>query len=199
MSKKLLAVIAIIASVSALTLGAQENTGNSSEVLRKKGDQSITILAGGFIPLFVLDSTGALISPSNMYPGASFDVQYRYMLGNHIGVGGSISGSFVTTIGGGTLFFAPIGATAAWIGGGDPLEYEFSTELGMNIMRLYGNGLIEPYAKLGAGLSRYVTSTWGIGAKVSWCFFPEFHFGTYSSLNSYANFLEFSIGASYHF
>jgi hypothetical protein len=81
MSKKLLAVIVIIASVSALTLGAQENTGNSSEVLRKKGDQSITILAGGFIPLFVLDSTGALISPSNMYPGASFDVQYRYMLG----------------------------------------------------------------------------------------------------------------------
>lgn len=199
MSKKLFAVMVVLAWIGALTVGAQQDTGNSSEVVRKKGDQSITILAGGFIPLFVLDSTGAIMSPSNMYPGASFDVQYRYMLGNHVGVGGSISGAFVTTIGGGTLFFAPIGATAAWIGGGDPLEYEAFTELGMNIMRLYGNGLIEPYAKLGAGVSRYVTSAWSIGVKVAWCFFPEFHFGSYSNLNCYANFLQFSIGASYHF
>lgn len=199
MSKKLLAAIMAIACAGALTVGAQENTGNSSEILREKGDQSITIQAGGFVPLFVLDSTGALIPSSNMYPGASFDVQYRYMLDNHIGLGGSISGSFVTTIGGGTLFFAPIGATVAWVGGGDPLEYEVFAELGMNIIRLYGNGLIEPYAKLGAGVSHYVALAWDIGLKVAWCFFPEFHLGTYSNLNSYANFLEFSIGASYHF
>ncbi len=199
MSKKLLAVIVLIASVNALTLGAQEKTSDPFAAARKKGDQSITILAGGFIPLFVLDNNGALISPSNMYPGASFGVQYRYMLGKSIGIGGSIAGSFVTTVGGGTLFFAPIGVTAAWIGGGEPMEYEISTELGMNILRLYGNGLIEPYAKLGAGFSRYVSSSWSVGAKVSWCFMPEFHLGTYSSLNSYANFLEFSVGAVYHF
>ncbi len=70
---------------------------------------------------------------------------------------------------------------------------------GAEYPRLYGNGLIEPYAKLGAGFSRYVSSSWSIGAKVSWCFMPEFHLGTYSSLNSYANFLEFSVGAVYHF
>jgi hypothetical protein len=199
MSKKLLAVTVLIASLSALTLGAQEQASGSSVITRKKGDQSITILAGGFIPLFVLDNTGALISPSNMYPGASFGVQYRYMLGKSIGIGGSIAGSFVTTVGGGTLFLAPIGVTAAWVAGGEPMEYEVSTELGMNIMRIYGNGLIEPYAKLGAGLSRYVSSSWSIDTKVSWCFIPEIHLGTYSSLNSYANFLEFSIGAIYHF
>ena len=202
MSKRLLAITVFIAALGPLVLGAQETqqqTNNSDGASAKKGDQSITILAGGFIPLFVLDNNGALLSDSNMNPGASFGVQYRYMLGRHIGIGASIAGSFVTTLGGGTLFLAPIGASVAWIGGGDPLEYEFSTELGMNIMRLYGNGLIEPYAKVGAGLSRYVGSSWSIGTKVNWCFIPEFHLGSSSNLNRYANFLEFSIGAVYHF
>ena len=51
MSKKLLAAVVVIACVGALTVNAQENPGNSSEILREKGDQSITILAGGFIQI----------------------------------------------------------------------------------------------------------------------------------------------------
>ena len=121
------------------------------------------------------------------------------MLGKHFGIGGSIAGSYVTTIGGGTLFLAPIGLSAAWVGGTELLEFEGSTELGMNIMRLYGNGIISPYAKLGIGLSRYINSSWSIGAKMNWWFVPELHIGTYSNLNSFANFLEFSVGATYHF
>jgi len=77
------------------------------------------------------------------------------------------------------------------------MEYEVSAELGMNIMRLYGNGLISPIAKFGGGISRFVDSSWSIGFKLNWWFVPEIHLGAFSNLTSYANFLEFSIGANY--
>ncbi len=189
----------LIVSLCALAAGAQENPSGSNAPAARKGDQSITIIGGGFIPLFVLNNAGTLVSTPNMSPGAAFGLQYRYMLGKHFGLGGAIAGSYVTTIGGGTLFLAPIGLTAAWVGGTELLEFEGSTELGMNIMRLYGNGIISPYAKLGVGLGRYISTSWSIGAKINWWLVPELHIGTYSSLNSYAHFLEFSIGATYHF
>ncbi len=199
MSRKCIASFVLIASLCVVVASAQETATASSAPAARKGDQSITIIGGGFIPLFVLDNTGTPVATPNMSPGAAFGLQYRYMLGKHFGIGGSIAGSYVTTIGGGTLFLAPIGLSAAWVGGTELLEFEGSTELGMNIMRLYGNGIISPYAKLGIGLSRYINSSWSIGAKMNWWFVPELHIGTYSNLNSFANFLEFSVGATYHF
>jgi len=166
---------------------------------RKKGSQSIELSPGGFLPLFVLDSTYALYPQTNMNPGAVFGIQYRYMLSPHIAVGGSLSGSFVTTIGGRTLFLAPICATASWLGGSDALEFDLSLEAGLNIMRLSGNGLISPIVKAGAGLSRYISDAWSIGGRFSWWFVPELHTGAYANLNSYGNFLEFGISARYHF
>lgn len=199
MSRKYIASLALIVSLCAAAAGAQETAPSSSAPAANKGDQSITIIAGGFIPLFVLDNNGALISTPNMSPGATFGLQYRYMLGKHFGVGGTVAGSYVNTIGGGTLFLAPIGASAAWVTGSELLEFEGSAELGLNIMRLYGNGLISPYAKLGVGLGRYISTAWSIGANVNWWFVPELHFGSYSKLNAYANFLAFTLGAAYHF
>ncbi len=199
MSKKFIASLALIASLCTSVVSAQETAPTKSVSSSHKGDQSITIIGGGFIPLFVLNNTGTLIATPNMSPGAVFGLAYRYMLGKHVGIGGTITGSYVTTVGGGTLFLAPIGFSASWVGGTELLEFEGSTELGMNIMRLYGNGIISPYAKVGAGLSRYINSSWSIGAKVNWWFVPELHFGAFGNLNSYANFLEFSAGATYHF
>ncbi|HPN03363.1 MAG TPA: hypothetical protein PK775_00590 [Rectinema sp.] len=198
MSKRLLSIMLMISTL-ALTLSAQEKIEDPFEATRVKGDQSISIDIGGFVPLFVLDNTGTPISPSNMSIGTAFSVQYRYMLGKNFAIGGSGAGSFVTTVGGGTLFLAPIAITGAWIWSREPMEYEVSAELGMNIMRLYGNGLISPIAKFGGGISRFVDSSWSIGFKLNWWFVPEIHLGAYSNLTSYANFLEFSIGANYHF
>lgn len=199
MLKKFFVVLVLITSTYGVTLMAQDTTPSPYIPSIKKGDQSISIMAGGFIPLFVLDATGSPIATPNMSPGAAFGMQYRYMTSKNIGFGASIAGSFVTTIGGGTLFLAPIGAFAAWVSGSDPLELEISTELGMNIIRLYGNGIISPYAKLGALLSRYISSSWSLGVKANWWFVPEVHLGAYSALNSYANFMEISVAAVYHF
>jgi len=173
------------------TFFAQEYTIDPYASTRSKGDQSIMIELGGNLPLFVLDSTGSRISPMNLSFGGSFAVEYRYMMGPNFALGGSGEGAFSTTIGGGTLFLAPIGITGAWVWGREPMEYEVDGALGMNIMRLYGNGLIEPYLKIGGGVSRFIDAAWSIGAKAYWWFVPEFHIGAYSNLNAYANFYNF--------
>lgn len=198
MKKKQVAAVLALLALCAGMVWAQDTT-DPFAANRKKGSQSIEISAGGFLPLFVLDNNFAMIPTPNMNPGAAFSVLYRYMLGKNVGIGGSIAGSFVTTIGGRTLFLAPVCVTTSWIFGTDPMVFDVSAEIGMNIMRLSGNGLISPIAKLGGGVSRYISESWSIGGKLLWWFVPELHLGSYTNLNSYANFLEFSIGARYHF
>ncbi len=197
MKRRLLAAGLMLVAFIAGLAWAQDSSYSAEN--RKKGSQSIELSPGGFVPLFVLDSAFSFYSCSNMNPGAVFGIQYRYMLSRHLAVGGSISGSFVTTIGGRTLFLAPICASASWLGGSDLLEFDATLETGMNIMRLSGSGMISPIVKAGAGLSRYISDAWSIGGRFSWWFVPELHTGTYTNLNSYANFLEFGVSARYHF
>ena len=64
MSKRLLSIMLMISTL-ALTLSAQEKIEDPFEATRVKGDQSISIDIGGFVPLFVLDNTGTPISPSS--------------------------------------------------------------------------------------------------------------------------------------
>lgn len=198
MKKKLVAA-AIVLLVLCIGMVWAQDSADPFAANRKKGSQSIEISPGGFLPLFVLDSNFAMISTPNMSPGAAFSVLYRYMLGKNLGVGGSIAGSFVTTVGGRTLFLAPVCVSSTWVFGTDPMEFDISAEIGMNVMRLSGNGIISPIAKLGGGISRYISESWSIGGKLMWWFVPELHLGSYANLNSYASFLEFSIGAQYHF
>ena len=198
MKKKLAAGIIALLLLSTGIVWAQ-NSADPFAANHRKGSQSIEISPGGFLPLFVLDSNFAVISSPNMSPGAAFSVLYRYMLGKNLGIGGSIAGSFVTTVGGRTLFLAPVCLSSTYVFGTDPMEFDISTEIGMNVMRLSGNGIISPIAKLGGGISRYISESWSIGGKLMWWFVPEIHLGSYANLDSYANFLEFSIGAQYHF
>ncbi len=167
--------------------------------LHRKGSQMISLSTGGGIPLFILPADSSAAEPYPLGVGASFSLNYDYFLANRFALGGSLTGAFNTTVGGRTLFLAPLALRLGYWWGRSPVEFRAGADLGFCILRLSGNGVITPFAKAGAGAFVQVTEAWSVGGQTYWWFIPELHTGSYSSLNRFANILEISIGALYHF
>lgn len=163
-----------------------------------KGSQAISLSSGANIPLFILPGD-AQDTKAPLKAGISFSIGYSYFVADRLSLGGTLTGALNGTVGGRTLFLAPLSARLAYWWGSDPMEYQAALELGLNVMRLSGHGMITPFAKLGTGVYRKIGDAWGLGLQVFWWLVPELHFGTYSDLTRFGNSLEVSVGATYHF
>lgn len=194
----------ILLMLVSLPLFAQ-NTQNTDEHLEyfgglhRKGSQIIALNIGMGIPLFILPEDPLATESRPLGLGASFSLSYQYFVANRFTIGGSLTGAFSGTVGGRTLFVAPIAFKMGYWWGRKTLEYNVGLDLGMSFLRLSGNGMITPFAKLGGGLFASVSESWSLGGQVYWWFIPEIHTGSYSDLTRYGNFLEISVGALYHF
>jgi len=167
--------------------------------LHRKGSQIISLSTGAGIPLFILPADALATEATPLGIGASFSLGYQYFIANRITIGGSLTGAFNGTVGGRTLFIAPVALKLGYWWGTAPMEYTVGLDLGMNILRLSGNGMITPFAKLGGGMFVQISQSWGLGGQAYWWLIPEIHTGAYSDLTRYGNFLEISLGAVYHF
>ena len=167
--------------------------------LHKKGSQIISLTTGAGIPLFILPADATATSAYPLGVGASFSLNYEYMIANRLAIGGSLTGAFNTTVGGRTLFMAPIAFKLGYWWGIAPMEYTVGMDLGLNIMRLSGNGIISPFVKVGGGAFVQIAPFWSLGGQTYWWLVPELHYGSYTNLNRIGNFLEISLGALYHF
>jgi len=198
--KRTFAAISVLVLL-ALPLFAQTSSEGNDYFggLHKKGSQIISLSTGAGIPLFIVpaDSLATVDRPLGI--GASFNLGYQYFIANSLTIGGSLTGAFNGTVGGRTLFMAPIAFKLGYWWGTAPMEYTVGLDLGMNILRLSGDGMITPFAKLGAGMFVKLTQSWSLGGQAYWWLIPEIHTGAYSDLTRYGNFLEISIGALYHF
>lgn len=163
-----------------------------------RGSQAIFLATGANIPLFILPSE-VQDTKAPLGVGVSFSIGYSYFVADRLSLGGSLTGSFNGTVGGRTLFLAPLSARLGYWFGSSPMEYQVALDLGMNVMRLSGHGMITPFAKLGGGAYRKITDAWGLGLQVFWWLVPELHFGSYADLTRFGNSLEVSVGATYHF
>jgi len=167
--------------------------------LHRKGSQIISLSMGAGIPLFILPADALATETTPLGIGASFNLGYQYFIVDRITIGGSLTGAFNGTVGGRTLFMAPVAVSAGYWWATAPMEYMVGLDLGMNILRLSGNGMITPFAKLGGGLFVQIGQSWTVGGKTYWWLIPELHSGTNSDLTRWGNFLEISLGAMYHF
>lgn len=198
--KKNLAVIGVLLLFAALPLSAQDS-GDQDYFggLHKKGNQVIALTTGVEIPLFILPEDPSPGDPTPLGLGASFSLGYQYFVADRLTIGGSLTGAFNGTVGGRTLFVAPVALKLGyWLGKGS-LEGTVGLDLGASVMRLSGNGVITPFAKLGGGAFFALSEAWSLGGQISWWLIPELHFGSYSDLTRYGNFLETSLGVLYHF
>ncbi len=197
--KRKTAALAALILLAALPLFAQ--TANEEDYfggLHRKGSQLISLNAGADIPLFILtDSFDA--EKAKLSVGASFTLGYQYFIANRFTIGGSLCGAFNGTVGGRTLFVAPIAFKMGYWWGKSTMEYNVGADLGLSILRLSGDGVISPFTKLGGGAYAQVNEAWSLGGQVYWWLIPEIHLGSNSALTRYGNFLEVSLSALYHF
>jgi hypothetical protein len=160
------------------------------------GEQIIGLSAGFHIPLFLLPESGGGVS--NLGLGGSFSFSYQYFVARGLSLGGNIAGAFSGTIGGSSVFIAPLGVTTSYWWSTLPFEFSVLGEAGGYLMRYNGKGIIDPFFKAGGGAYWRATASWSIGLQAYLWFVPEIHYGAYSNLSQYAGFVETSISAVYH-
>ena len=198
--KRTFTVLIILAAMAAAAWAQAPQDGTEYfGGLHRQGSQNINLALGAGIPLFILPLDPAATESRPLDIGASFSLGYQYFLLNRFSIGGSLTGAFNTTVGGRTLFMAPLSFKTAYWMGVESLEFNIGAEAGLNIMRLSGNGVITPFAKVGGGAFVKVSEAWSVGGQLYWWLVPELHFGSESSLTRYGNWLELSVGTVYHF
>lgn len=163
-----------------------------------RGGQAIMLQAGVQVPLFILPASSGATESYPLGVGTGFGLSYHYFIADHISLGGSFIGSFNGTVGGRSLFVAPLSARASYWWGRAPMEYNASLDLGGTVMRLSGNGMLTPFAKAGLGAYYQVNGTWSIGGQAYWWFIPEIHRAPDQNLTRYGNIAEVSLAAIYH-
>lgn len=160
------------------------------------GEQLIGLSAGFHIPVFLAPETGGGVG--NLTLGGSFAFSYQYFVVRGLAIGGNIAGAFNGTIGGKSVFVAPLGVTAAYWWTKLPFEFSVLGEGGAYLMRYNGSGIVDPFAKAGAAAYWRATASWSLGLQAYLWFVPELHYGSHADLSQYAGFVETSIAAVYH-
>jgi hypothetical protein len=176
--------------------GAEEAEAVTSNNPFLPGEQTIGVNAGLQIPAFLLPKTGE--GAANLKLGGSFGFSYQYFLYQGFALGGNLSASYNTTIGGSSVFIMPLGMTAAFWWTKLPFEFSVFGEGGVYLMRANHEGIIDPMAKLGIGAYWRLSSGWSVGLQPCLWFIPEIHYGKYKSLTQYGGFIETALSAVYH-
>jgi hypothetical protein len=160
------------------------------------GEQLLGLAVGLQIPAFLEPQTG--FGVGNLDLGISFSFSYQYFVATGVSIGGNIAGAFNNTIGGLSVFTAPLGFTTSYWWTKLPFEFTVLGEVGGYIVRYNNEGMIDPFAKAGGGVYWRATASWSLGLQAYLWFVPEIHYGEFSYLSQYAGFIETSITAIYH-
>lgn len=174
---------------------ADEATASVNPFLR--GEQTIGLSAGLQMPLFILPDTREQ-SDAALHAGGAFSLTYQYFIARGLALGGTIAGSFNGTVGGGSLFAAPLSFRTAYWWSALPFEFCVGAELGGYLLRLGDHGMLGPFAKAGGGAFWRSASAWSFGLQSYFWLVPEIHAAEYADLTRTAGFAEISAVAVYH-
>jgi hypothetical protein len=161
------------------------------------GEQTISLSAGAQLPLFMAPDTRE-IDEAKLKLGGSFSFGYQYFLARGFAIGGTIAGAFNGTIGGRSLFIAPLSFKTAYWWSLLPFELSVGAELGGYLLRLGDKGMLGPFAKVGGGAYWRSASAWSVGIQSYLWLVPEIHYGDYADLTRTGGQVEISAIAVYH-
>jgi hypothetical protein len=163
------------------------------------GDQTIGLAIGLQIPaLMYFPPSGTFGDLSKLDLGGSFSFSYQYFVVNSLAIGGNIAGAFNNTIGGLSVFTAPLGFTTSYWWSFMPLEFSVLAEAGGYLSRYNSKGMLGAFAKAGGGAYWRITPGWSVGLQAYYWFVPELHTSPYTSYDALAGYVETSVGAVYH-
>ncbi|MCL2184598.1 MAG: hypothetical protein FWB86_01920 [Treponema sp.] len=166
--------------------------------LYDRGDQTFVISLGVTFPTFFINNAGKL-NPNKFDPsvGGTGSLNYNYYFGPYFFLGGEISGLFIHTLGGNTLFIIPLGLKAGTQFVYKRFEFPISLTLGMcwhTYINMVHYGM---YLKGGVAAYFRATQDWSFGLSSEWAWFPQWTNDKNQSVNG--NFVHLMLTARYHF
>jgi hypothetical protein len=162
------------------------------------GQQTISISAGLFIPLFFQSFDGQLSESTNLSLGGSGSLQWGIHLDNHWLVGLEIAGMFSKSLQKNFLYQVPITVKGSYSFHVFPFEFPVYLGLGMDIVKYTEQTHLNFILKPGfSSLWKYNIS-WGFGLNVVYWWVPQ-PWSPDPSLGRMGNFLEVTLTAQYSF
>jgi hypothetical protein len=163
------------------------------------GDQTMSINAGLFIPLFLLPTGTWFLAgdPAHLSLGAVGSLSWAAYVAPEVRVGIDIAGSFGMSPNSNTLLMLPFVAKASYIFSFYPFELPVTFGAGMNILRYVDDTTIDLLLRPSVGLYWIFDSSWSFGLNLNYWF--DMQFAATAADSRQANFLEVTLGALYHY
>jgi hypothetical protein len=163
------------------------------------GDQTMSINAGLFLPLFLLPSGVVLITgkPPQLTAGAVGTLSWAAYVTPEIRLGGDVAGNFTLSPNSNVLLMLPFLAKISYVFSFYPFELPVTMAVGANIVKYTTLSSIDLLLRPGVALYWIYNSSWSFGINLNYWF--DMQFNTTPSLTRYGSFLEFSLSALYHF
>jgi hypothetical protein len=163
------------------------------------GDQTLSINAGLFIPLFLMPTGTPLLAgdPSQLTLGGVGSLSWAVYVAPQLRIGAEIGGSFTFSPNLNALLMLPVLAKASYVFPFYPFEIPITLALGMNVITYVDQHYFDFLVRPGASFYWILNSSWSFGLNVNYWF--DMQFSPHPSESRTGNFLETSLSALYHY
>ena len=160
------------------------------------GDQVFMVSLGIATPTVFYGSSGR-INHQISSAGGTGTLVFNYYLSSKMFVGAEVSGMFLPTIGGSTLYTIPLGARVGTHFITGRFEFPVAVAAGVVWHTYLDFGNFSFFAKASASALYRVSGNWAFGVTASWYFFPQFT--SFSQQNVFGNVMDINLTARYQF
>jgi len=166
--------------------------------LYARGDQTFLISMGVTFPtLFYFFNNNELGDPQFTGIGGTGSLNYNYYLNSKLFLGGEVSGMFISSLTGNSLFIVPLGMRVGTQFIVNRFEFPVSLSFGMVWQTYLNFGYYGFYLKAGGGAYFRVSSDWSFGLTTDWAWFPQWTDDPAKNVDG--NFIYLRLSARYHF
>jgi len=197
-SRIIVALVLALSCCAAPAFSADEAAAPSTSQY-SLGDQTMSLNAGAFLPLFDLPSGVVFMggSPPQLTPGAAGSLSWAAYVAPQVRVGADVAGSFTLSPNANVLLMLPLIAKASYIVSFYPFEVPITLGVGANIVKYTSLSTLDLLLRPGAGLYWIYNSSWSFGLNLN--YWLDMQFNTDPTKTRYGSFLEISLAALYHF
>ena len=194
-----LVVLAVLAFAVAAGPALADDAAAPAVSQYSLGDQTMSINAGLFLPLFLLPSGVVLItgSPPQLTAGVVGSLSWAAYVTPDIRLGADVGGNFTLSPNSNVLLMLPLVVKISYVFSFYPFEVPVTMGVGANLVKYTTLSTIDLLLRPGAAFYWIYNSSWSFGMNVNYWF--DMQFNTTASNTRYGNFLEFSLSALYHF
>ncbi|HYW82075.1 MAG TPA: hypothetical protein VFB30_02395 [Spirochaetia bacterium] len=196
--KRLWSLVCAIVVLFACTPLFAADSGNTPSQYTL-GDQTMSINAGLFIPLFLLPTGTVLLagSPPHLSLGGVGSLSWAAYIAPQVRIGAEIGGSFTFDPNLNALLMLPILVKGTYVFSLYPFEIPVTLATGMNILSYVDQHYIDFVVRPGASLYYMFNASWSFGVNLN--YWIDMQFSSKAGQSRTGNFLETSLSALYHY